>query len=73
MIFPKYLRSFGSLNNDGGSALNKKTKNNEVIFSLEWKIISTNNLLVLVLKFLVMKNMVFLRQKVDGNMIFTDY
>ena len=51
----------------------KKTKNNEVIFSLAWNIIFTDNLKVLVLKFLEMKNMVFLSQKVDGNMIFTDY
>ena len=51
----------------------KKKKNNEVIFSLAWNIIFTNNLKVLVLKFVDMKNMVFLSQKVDGNMIFTDY
>ena len=44
-----------------------------MIFSLEWNIIFTDNLLVLVLKFLEMKNMVFLSQKVDGNMIFNDY
>ena len=48
-------------------------KNNEVIFSLAWNIIFTDNLKVLVLKFLEMKNMVFFSQKVDGNMIFTDY
>ena len=48
-------------------------KNNEVIFSLAWNIIFSDNLKVLVLKFLEMKNMVFLSQKVDGNMIFTDY
>ena len=48
-------------------------KNNEVIFSLAWNIIFTDNLKVLVLKFVDMKNMVFLSQKVDGNMIFTDY
>ena len=63
MIFPKYLRSLGSLKNEeeGCSALNKKTKNNEVIFSLEWKIIFTYNLLVLVLvlKFLEMKYGIF--------------
>ena len=51
----------------------KKTENNEAIFSLAWNIIFTDNLKVLVLKFLEMKNMVFLSQKVDGNMIFTDY
>ena len=48
-------------------------KNNEVIFSLAWNIIFSDNFKVLVLKFLEMKNMVFLSQKVDGNMIFTDY
>ena len=48
-------------------------KNNEVIFSLAWNIIFSDNWKVLVLKFLEMKNMVFLSQKVDGNMIFTDY
>ena len=48
-------------------------KNNEVIFSLAWNIIFTDNLKVLVLKFLEMKKMVFLSQKIDGNMIFTDY
>ena len=48
-------------------------KNNEVIFSLAWNIIFTDNYKVLVLNFLEMKNMVFLSQKVDGNMIFTDY
>ena len=44
-----------------------------MIFSLAWNIIFANNLKVLVLKFLGMKNMIFLSQKVDGNMIFTDY
>ena len=48
-------------------------KNNEVIFSLAWNIIFSDNWKVLVLKFLEMKNMVFLSQKVDENMIFTDY
>ena len=48
-------------------------KNNEVIFSLAWNIIFSDNFKVLVLKFLEMKNMVFLSQKVDGNKIFTDY
>ena len=48
-------------------------KNNEVIFSLAWNIIFSDNFKVLVLKFLEIKNMVFLSQKVDGNMIFTDY
>ena len=47
--------------------------NNEVIFSLAWKIIFSDNLKVLVFKFLEIKNMVFLSQKFDGNMIFTDY
>ena len=44
-----------------------------MIFSLAWNIIFTNNLKVLVLKFLEIKNMVFLSQKVEGNMVFTDY
>ena len=48
-------------------------KNNEMIFSLAWNIIFSDNFKVLVLKFLEIKNMVFLSQKVDGNMIFTDY
>ena len=48
-------------------------KNNEVIFSLAWNIIFSDNWKVLVLKFLEMKNMVFLSQKVHGNMIFTVY
>ena len=48
-------------------------KNNEVIFSLAWNIIFSDNWKVLVLKFLEMKNMVFLSQKVDENMIFTGY
>ena len=48
-------------------------KNNEVIFSSAWNIIFSHNFKVLVLKFLEIKNMVFLSQKVDGNMIFTDY
>ena len=51
----------------------KETKNNEVILSLAWNIIFNDKLKVLVLKFLKMKNMVFLSQKVDGNMIFSDY
>ena len=66
----------GSLRNEeeGGSALRKKKKKkNKVIFSLAWNIIFANNLKVLVLKFLGIKNMIFLSQKVDGNMIFTDY
>ena len=50
-----------------------KAKNNEVLFSLAWNIIFSDNLKVLVLKLLEMKDMVFLSQKVDGNMIFTDY
>ena len=48
------------------------TKNNEVLFSLAWNIIS-DNLEVLVLKFLEIKSRVFLSQKFDGNMIITDY
>ena len=48
------------------------TKNNEVLFSLAWNIIS-DNLEVLVLKFLEIKSRVFLSQKFDGSMIITDY
>ena len=48
-------------------------KNNEVLFSLAWNIIFSDNLKFLVLKCLEMKDMVFLSQKVDGNVIFTDY
>ena len=48
-------------------------KNNEVMFSLAWNIIFSDNFKVLVLKFFEIKNTVFLSQKVDGNMIFTDY
>ena len=44
-----------------------------MLFSLAWNIIFSDNLKVLVLKFLEMKDMIFLSQKVDGNMIFTDY
>ena len=44
-----------------------------MIFSLAWNIIFSDNWNVLVLKFLEVRNMVFLSQKVDGNMIFTDY
>ena len=43
------------------------------MFSLAWNIIFSDNFNVLVLKFLEIKNTVFLSQKVDGNMIFTDY
>ena len=43
------------------------------MFSLAWNIIFSDNFNVLVLKFLGIKNTVFLSQKVDGNMIFTDY
>ena len=48
-------------------------KDNEVIFSLAWNIVFSDDFKVLVLKFLEIKKMVFLSQKVDGNMIFTDY
>ena len=48
-------------------------KDNEVIFSLAWNIVFSDNFKVLVLKFLEIKKMVFLSQKVDGNVIFTDY
>ena len=47
-------------------------KNNAVVFSLAWNIIFSDNFKVLVWKFLEIKIMVFLSQKVDGN-IFTDY
>ena len=50
-----------------------KAKNNEVLFSLAWNIIFSDNLKVLVLKFLETKDMVLLSQKVDGNMIFINY
>ena len=76
MIFPQYLRNLDSLRNEeeGTSALHKKTqKNDEVMFCLAWNIIFTDNYKVLVLNFLDVKNMVFLNQKVDGNMMFTDY
>ena len=53
--------------------IKKKQKNDEVIFCLAWNIIFTDNYKVLVLNFLEVKNMVFLNQKVDGNMMFTDY
>ena len=74
MIFPYYLRSLVCLRNEKrvGSALHKKQKNNEALFSLAWNIIFSNNLKV-VLKSLESKDMVFLSQKVDGNMMFTDY
>ena len=44
-----------------------------MLFSLAWNIIFSDNLKVLVFKILEMKDMVFWDQKVDGNMIFTDY
>ena len=44
-----------------------------MLFSLAWNIIFSDNLKPLVLKFLQMKDMVFLSQIVDGNMIFTEY
>ena len=44
-----------------------------MVFSLPWNIIFSDNWKVIVLKFLEMKNMVFLSHKVDENMIFTDY
>ena len=47
-------------------------KNTEVIFSLGWNIVFSDNFKVLTLKFLEMKDMAFLSQKLDGNMIFTD-
>ena len=44
-----------------------------MLFSLAWNIIFSGILKVLVLKFLEIKDMVFLSQKVDWNMVFTDY
>ena len=55
---------------EGASALQKK---NEVIISLAWNIMFTNNEKALVLNFLEVKNIAFLSQRVDGNVIFTDY
>ena len=43
-----------------------------MIFSLAWNITFSDNWKVLVLKYLGIKNMVFLSQKVDGSMILTD-
>ena len=51
----------------------QKKKNDEVIFSLAWNIMFTDNQKVVVLNFLEIKNMLFLSQKVDGKMIFSDY
>ena len=48
-------------------------KKNEVIISLAWNIMFNNNEKALVLNFLEVKNMTFLSQRVDGNVIFTDY
>ena len=39
---------------------------------IAWSIMITENNKVFVLNILEMKNVVFLSQKVDGNMIFTD-
>ena len=50
-----------------------KNKSNEMLFPLAWNMIFSDNLKVLVVKFLGMKDMAFLSQKVDGNMVFTDY
>ena len=44
-----------------------------MLFSLAWNITFSDNLKFFVLKFLEMEDMVFLSQKVDGNMIFTGY
>ena len=75
MIFPQYLRNLDSLRNeeDGASALHKKTKNDELIFFLAWNIMLTDNQKILILNFLEVKNIVFLSQKDDGNIICTDY
>ena len=48
-------------------------KNNGVIFSLAWNVIFSDSLNVLVLKLLEIKNMAFLSQKVDENMILPGY
>ena len=48
-------------------------KNIEVIFSLAWNIIFSNNFKNFALKFFATKDMVFLSQKGVENMIFTDY
>ena len=58
------------LRNEEGNA---PKKNDEVIFSLAWNIMFTDNQKVVVLNFLEIKNMVFLSQKVDGKMISSDY
>ena len=59
---------------EGASALHKKKQeNDEVVFSLAWNTMFTDNKNVLVSNFLEIKNMVFLSQRVDGKMIFTDY
>ena len=44
-----------------------------MIFSLAWNIMFTDNQKVVVLNVLEIKNMLFLSQKVDGKMIFSDY
>ena len=44
-----------------------------MIFCLAWSFIFSDNWKILVSKFLEIKNMVFLSQKVGGNMIFTEY
>ena len=61
MIFSQCLRSLGSLRNEegGGSALHKRTKSNEMIFSSALNVIFNDKLKVLVLKVLEMKNTVF--------------
>ena len=48
-------------------------KNDEIIFSLAWNVMFTDNQNVLVFNFSEMRNVVPLSQKADENMIFTDY
>ena len=50
-----------------------KKRKDEMIFSLILNIMFTNNQKPLVLNFLEMKNVVFLSQRVNGSMIFTDF
>ena len=67
-----FLQNLDSLRNEeeGASALHKK---NDVLFSLAWNMMFTDNSCILVLNSLEMKNRVFLSQKVDGNVIYPDY
>ena len=76
MTRPYYLRNLHSLINADGSVsvLHKKKQKSKLIFPLVCNIMFTDNSNILFLKFLeITIFVVFLRQKVDGNMIFTDY